>query len=93
MTYNVINTSPTMATNTTHLNDFLTSACMSCLDLSNRSVRHLLVYGARADSLQFSKPPIWVEIKVAGAIFNRSHPTSSSKKSSTTSKPPSNNSG
>jgi hypothetical protein len=56
MTYNVINTSPTMATNTTHLTDPLTSASMSCLDLSNMSVRHLLVYGAGAGSLQFSQP-------------------------------------
>lgn len=42
-TYNVINTSPKMATNTTHLTDLLTSAAMSSLDLSNKSVRHLLV--------------------------------------------------
>jgi hypothetical protein len=58
MTYNVINTSPTMATNTTHLTDPLTSASMSCLDLSNMSVRHLLVYGAGAGSLPFSTPPV-----------------------------------
>jgi hypothetical protein len=44
MIYNVINTSPKMAINTTHLTDLLTSAAMSCLDLSNKSVRHLLVY-------------------------------------------------
>ena len=47
-----------MAVNTTHLNDFLTSACMSCLDLSNISVRHLLVYGAGAGSLQFIKQQV-----------------------------------
>jgi hypothetical protein len=58
MTYNVINMSPKMATNTTHLTDPLTSASMSCLDLSNKSVRHLLVYGAGAGSLQFSKLPV-----------------------------------
>ena len=51
MTYNVINASPTMAVNTTHLNDFSNSACMSFLDLSKISVRHLLVYGAGAGSL------------------------------------------
>ena len=58
MRYNVNNTSPTMAVNTTHLNDFLTSASMSRLDLSNISTRHLFVYGAGAGSLQFSKPPV-----------------------------------
>src|SRR5690242_10112147 len=58
MTYNVINTIPTMATNTTHLTDPLTSASMSCLDLSNMSVRHLPVRGAGAGSLPFCTPPV-----------------------------------
>jgi hypothetical protein len=66
MTYNIINTSPTMATNTTHLTDPLTSACMSCLDLSNMSVRHLLVYDAGADPLQFRRPPIPFSMSYAG---------------------------
>ena len=55
-----------MAVNTTHLNDLLTSASMSFLALSNKSIRHLLVYGARAGSLQFSKPPVPFSIKYAG---------------------------
>jgi hypothetical protein len=58
MTYNVTTTSPKMAVNTTHLNDFLNSASMSFLALSNRSIRHLLLYGAGAGSLQFSKPQV-----------------------------------
>jgi len=55
-----------MATNTTHLSDFLTSASMSCLALSNMSVRHLLVYGAGAGPLQFSKPQISFSMWHAG---------------------------
>ena len=47
-----------MATNTTHLTEPVTSAAMSCLDLSNKSVRHLLVYGAGVLSLPFSRPPV-----------------------------------
>lgn len=69
MTYNVINTSPTMATNTTHLTDPLTSASMSCLDLSNISVRHLLVYGAGAGSLPFSTPPVPFSMSSADKTF------------------------
>ncbi|HZD12060.1 MAG TPA: hypothetical protein VE177_00885, partial [Candidatus Binatus sp.] len=49
---------PTTATNTTHLNDVLTSASMSFLDLSNRSIRRLPVYAAGAGSLQFITPPV-----------------------------------
>jgi|CXWL01.1.fsa_nt_gi hypothetical protein len=66
MTYNVNNTSPKMAVNTTHLNDFLTSASMSFLDLSNRSIRYPLVYGAGASSLQFSKPLVSFSMQYAG---------------------------
>jgi hypothetical protein len=70
MIYNVINTSPTMATNTTHLTDPLTSASMSCLDLSNKSVRHLLVYGAGAGSLPFSQPPVPCSMSYAGKTLD-----------------------
>jgi hypothetical protein len=66
MTYNVNNTIPKRAVNTTHLNDFLTSASISFLALSNRSIRHLLVYGAGAGSLQFSKPQIPFSMWYAG---------------------------
>jgi len=70
MTYNVINTSPTMATNTTHLTELVTSAAMSCLDLSNKSVRHLLVYGAGAGSLPFSTPPVPGSMSSAGTTLD-----------------------
>jgi hypothetical protein len=70
MTYNVINMSPKMATNTTHLTDFLTSASMSCLDLSNKSVRHLLVYSAGAGSLPFSTPPVPSAMSYAGKTLD-----------------------
>src|SRR4029077_8654214 len=39
---------------------------MSFLALSNKSIRHLLVYGVGAGSLQFSKPRVPFSIKYAG---------------------------
>jgi hypothetical protein len=43
---------------------------MSCLDLSNKSVRHLLVYGAGAGSLPFSTPPVPFSLSYAGKTLD-----------------------